>query len=50
MSGGVGVSGGVGWVIVSSSDEMLWISCGSGCHNSVKQHQSLRHARWVSFE
>ena len=22
--------------------------CGSGCHNSVEQHQSLRHARWVA--
>jgi hypothetical protein len=23
--------------------------CGSGCHNGVEQHQSLRHARWVAL-
>jgi len=38
---------GIRWVIVSSSDEILRC-CGSGCHNSTEQHQSLRHARWVA--
>ena len=43
----LGLSVGFRWVIVSSSDEVLWTG---RCVNSVEQHQALRHLKWVASD